>query len=822
MGVKLAPEQRAVDWAMGVSRTSKPGTGYKLHTGAFRDEYLPEWSFERRARTIERMITDPQVAGHRDIYKIPLQEAEWFIKPASESTRDKEVAAFVAAVMLRKGPREYWTATSWLQRLGEICDGLLDWGFALFYKERTFIKTGELGPKDVISRWTFLEPETIQEWVIENGDRWLGVKRSYWRPDGTWLEGEELDAKNLSLFVFNTRGGKPEGRAKIRPLYRAWHLKDIAERMEAIDMQRRGAPMPFGKYSRHEPGSSEKDMMEKALRLLTGESPERAWVTYGPDNEMGYVEPAGHVKDAQPMITRKVLDMADAMQTGFTKLGQTATGARAVAEPMIRFAMLPLNCLGRWICTVANEGSFGQPGDIPELCDMNYPGLKLYPTICFKNVNPLEHTESVPVMVEMLNGNALDKDPEVAWPLQAELIERTGFRVPKWLEERAQNPEKYAQEARDEQERLRKQEMGLDENGKPVNKVGDPDDDDPEDAPLKKKVKNEAYENKSSLLRSPELRRLLMKQMNRWGMKIPEGFSVYFADKDDLEKDVEEAGALPNGAKLGDAGGRPQHGFFRAPSPFEQRFIELSQISTGLTRLENRFFAVLMETQKRCTDELIDKVARGILHSGNVSKLGKPGGPVVASRYYSRVDMRKLYREGIRFGRNTLAGELVRQTARRETAAKLKIPQGDKALGVTLANSEAEVTLALDTVVGALTQQFIEELLSQSRQGVETSEIVAVLEAVLGSLKGRTAQRESRKLAGLTFNQGRNVEIQLREDQIAFVVRSEVLDEQTCAPCSYLDSRKFLVNTPEYWENMPPAKCEGTIQCRGFYYAVGR
>lgn len=49
------------------------------------------------------------------------------------------------------------------------------------------------------------------------------------------------------------------------------------------------------------------------------------------------------------------------------------------------------------------------------------------------------------------------------------------------------------------------------------------------------------------------------------------------------------------------------------------------------------------------------------------------------------------------------------------------------------------------------------------------------------------------------------------------VVRSEVLDENTCASCRELDGTVYTIDSPEYVVHMPPNDCEHGELCRGFY-----
>ena len=96
------------------------------------------------------------------------------------------------------------------------------------------------------------------------------------------------------------------------------------------------------------------------------------------------------------------------------------------------------------------------------------------------------------------------------------------------------------------------------------------------------------------------------------------------------------------------------------------------------------------------------------------------------------------------------------------------------------------------------------------------------MRAFMDGLSERPLTDLSRTSSGVSYNQGRNVEIKDAADSgdVQFVVRSEVLDTHTCRSCSFLDGEVFEVGTPDYERYMPPAECEGGDRCRGFYVAI--
>ena len=116
--------------------------------------------------------------------------------------------------------------------------------------------------------------------------------------------------------------------------------------------------------------------------------------------------------------------MAAAMGNNFLQLGATVSGNRALGDTQMAWALMPLNSLARWICEIENNGCGGLPGTIQELTDRNWPGVKNYPKLKCERVNPFEHRETIPVLMEALSSEIIPSDPRVRLPLASEIEER--------------------------------------------------------------------------------------------------------------------------------------------------------------------------------------------------------------------------------------------------------------------------------------------------------------------------------------------------------------------------------------------------------------
>lgn len=115
------------------------------------------------------------------------------------------------------------------------------------------------------------------------------------------------------------------------------------------------------------------------------------------------------------------------------------------------------------------------------------------------------------------------------------------------------------------------------------------------------------------------------------------------------------------------------------------------------------------------------------------------------------------------------------------------------------------------------------------RQGLSGDDLAAALKRDLMALSPAPAEKAARGAISNAYNLGRNLEIQQRRAEIDRVVRTAILDTETCTEarhgdgmrrCRELDGVTFEVNSDEYIENHPPAKCDGREACRCFYMPV--
>lgn len=144
-------------------------------------------------------------------------------------------------------------------------------------------------------------------------------------------------------------------------------------------------------------------------------------------------------------------------------------------------------------------------------------------------------------------------------------------------------------------------------------------------------------------------------------------------------------------------------------------------------------------------------------------------------------------------------------------------PIGPKAAKVTQEAVSVGVEIDLSGLATRLEREAMRLIVDLSQQGIEGAELAERVAAGLMDLSDRPIQDAARGASSESFNLGRNLAAQESADTIKRVVRTEVLDQNTCDPCWNVDGTVVEMNTDEYFRLMPPNLCDGRELCRGFY-----
>jgi hypothetical protein len=385
-------------------------SGISLSLSDIDEEYVSELkNFKDRIAIYDRMMNDPVVSGTvRAVFNTMISGVRWSVEGGPAEMRD-----LIAANLLRQGPQRYWCSTSWTQRLYETLCCLI-YGVTLFAKTRT-----RVGDKIIFKHLKYLHPKSVDEdgWVMDENDQLLEVRRSYMDATGEYVAREPIPASELDLYVWDARGPNYEGNAFIRPFYKPWKLRELAEKLEMVDAQNRAVGIPYAKLSTAGGGVKDRDRLVEMLKNMRGGSKERAFLVYQNDEEVGYLTANGQVKDMKPILDSKRFDIAAAGGTIALEQTNAESGSRAAASALLTPFMLNVDATKVRLEDMVNYGVLDRVGIVEELLALNFDteGLdrEKLPRIVGSRVSPTEVIDNIPNIIDGVQKGAISKTIEI-------------------------------------------------------------------------------------------------------------------------------------------------------------------------------------------------------------------------------------------------------------------------------------------------------------------------------------------------------------------------------------------------------------------------
>lgn len=352
-------------------------TGLEQYSGVVREEFLRTLQGHRRFRIYREMRdNDPVVGAILFALQMLVRQVAWNVRPASDSPRDHDVAAFVESCF-------HDMSASWEDTLSEILSFLV-FGFSyheIVYKQR-------IGPseKDPAKRsryhdgrigWRKLPiraQETLSRWSFDEDG---GISGAFQRMPGA--REVLIPIEKALLFRTASHKGNPEGRSILRNAYRPWYFKKRMEEIEAIGGERDLAGLPVI-YAPSRIMSSEASAGEKALYNHLKEvvknirNDEQAGLVVPSDHdengnrlyEFNLVASAGGKQfNTDAIIQRKGREIAMVVLADFILLGHDKVGSFALSASKTDLFAVALGAFLDSITAVFNRYA------IPRLLELN-------------------------------------------------------------------------------------------------------------------------------------------------------------------------------------------------------------------------------------------------------------------------------------------------------------------------------------------------------------------------------------------------------------------------------------------------------------------
>lgn len=229
---------------------------------------------------------DGTVRGALRLLKTPIQAAEWFVKPASDSAIDRNIAEFVEENLFDK------LNVSWSRLMEDILT-MCEYGYAPFETVYGIDPDGKMRLKKLSHR----HPLDVREWIYDGtgGPNYLVMEPL---EISGWNE-IVIPISKLVVFVFEQEGGDLRGTSILRSAYKHYYYKDTLYKIDAIQKERHGIGVPLIKMPM---GFTEEDRKladELGRNLRTNE---RAHITIPSNWEVSFADLKGQPVDCMKSI----------------------------------------------------------------------------------------------------------------------------------------------------------------------------------------------------------------------------------------------------------------------------------------------------------------------------------------------------------------------------------------------------------------------------------------------------------------------------------------------------------------------------------------
>jgi len=434
--VQLNPFRRRAVAATEPARTTPPKTQGASGTINFRgflqtEEYNPDLQGDRALRAFDKMLrSDGAVQESMEHIFAPIKNATAYVEPPENPDPDELIATALVRDAFFKTLHQ-----PFLEYLDQALD-YLSFGHQVFEtswqvvdRELEYEVPGEFDTSPDGKRIPRTETVPQRQWLVwdrfeqrmqktlfqwhVHGGMLESITQQVFNSDTAAFEFPTLDAADLVVLTNKRRGDDFTGRSVLRSAYKAWYLKELIEKVEAVSLERWGVGIPIA----YPPISAKDDAavisrLEDILaNLKAGES------TYivapgpkqgaGPNGGEGYLfeilSPTGTPPDFKSAKEYHRAEIKAAVLARFAELGHQAVGARSTGDVQSIVWFAALHAVARYISDVHDP-------PIRRLCSLNLPGLRRFPKLAFSGIEEKDILQFAQAVSQVIASGAMRAD----------------------------------------------------------------------------------------------------------------------------------------------------------------------------------------------------------------------------------------------------------------------------------------------------------------------------------------------------------------------------------------------------------------------------
>lgn len=383
-----------------IGQIGKSGT-YLFNGIITREEYNPDlmrWEALKNFDIMRR--SDATVQALLDVIKLPILSANWTIQAASDDPKDIEIADWVRFNLFENG-------ISFSDLLSEVMT-YQDFGYSVFEKIWDYVTWNGntyIGLTDLQSR----KQRSIYRWQTSDKEPVFGITQ--YVPGGTY----SVPGDKLCIFTRKKEGENYEGISLLRASYKHWKIKDALELIEAIRHERQG----LGVLEVIPPeGANEGDIDDAIENARQARSSEEGvikhpagWTIEWMDMKSGSTQ----LTDISSTLEYHKREILKSGLAQFLELGGNKGGSGSKATSVDQSALFEEaeEFTGKYVGHTFNRGV------IKELVDLNYSGIKQYPTLEHSKIGDDQIVQIGNFMKDMLAAQGITPDPQLEQWLRA-------------------------------------------------------------------------------------------------------------------------------------------------------------------------------------------------------------------------------------------------------------------------------------------------------------------------------------------------------------------------------------------------------------------
>ena len=362
--------------------------GQFRYAGIFYEEFLRELSGRKGIEAYKEMADNDEIIGAM-LFAIEMliRQAKWSVKPAGNTSADKDAAEFVESCM-------YDMDDTWTDFISEVLSFLVfGWSYhEIVYKRRTGAQNkpafrskysdGRIGWRKLPIR----SQDTLWRWEYDANDNLLGMVQSA----PPTFEQVLIPIEKAIHFKTKSRKANPEGRSILRNSYRAHYFKKRIQEIEGIGIERDLAGLPMMRapentdiWDPHSPEMADlRARAEHIVQNIRRDAMEGIVLPFG--WELTLLSAGGERQfDTSKIIERYDNRIAMTAMADFVLLGHEKVGSFALSSDKTELFGVALGAYLDLICETINSQA------IPRLININgesFHGITGYPELIHGDV----------------------------------------------------------------------------------------------------------------------------------------------------------------------------------------------------------------------------------------------------------------------------------------------------------------------------------------------------------------------------------------------------------------------------------------------------